>query len=136
MFKITPVQTKDEQMAIAHSLGVCFFESDFAYKMFDLESGELLGFSQFEITGECGVLHTLAEPEGKRDFEAMFILGRQTMNFIDLCGTHRMIANNPEVEERLLLAIGFRGTDGEYTVDMQGMFDGHCSGHAVNLQEK
>ena len=134
MFKITPVQTKEEQRQIANSLGVTYFESDFAYKMFDLESDELLGFSQFEIVGPFGVLHTLAEPKDKNDFEAMFILGRQTMNFIDLCGAHRMVAKECAAEERLLLAIGFRKVDGEYSVDMNGMFDGHCSGHAVKLE--
>ena len=136
MFKITPVQTKEEQRQIADLLGVLYFESDFAYKMFDLESGELLGFSQFEIAADHGVLHTLAEPAGRSDFEAMFILGRQTMNFVDLCGVHRMVAENPEVSQRLLLAIGFQKTDDGYSVDMNGMFDGHCSGHAVDLANK
>ena len=136
MFKITPVQTKEEQKTIADSLRVPYWESDFAYKMFDLESGELLGFSQFEIVGEHAVLHTLVEPEGKCDFEAMFILGRQTMNFVDLCGTHRMVATEGAARERLLLAIGFHNTNGEYSVDMRGMFDGHCSGHAIDLKNK
>ena len=133
MFKITPVQTKQEQKSIAQTLGVPFQENDFAYRMFDFETGELLGFSQFEISSGCGVLHTLVQPKDKDDFEAMFILGRQTMNFIDLCGIHSMCAIDCVADERLLRAIGFRLTDGEYRVNTEGMFDGHCSGHAKDL---
>lgn len=35
--------------------------------------------------------------------------------------------------ERLLTAIGFKKADGEYFCDMNGMFDGNCDGHTINL---
>ena len=59
------------------------------------------------------------------------------MNFIDLCGTHKCKASCDSADERLLKAIGFNITDdGDYFADMSNMFDGHCDGHPVNLDEK
>lgn len=136
MFKITPVQTKEEQLSITQALQIPYVGEAMAYKMIDLESEELLGFSQFEICSGYGILHSLTEPLGKSDFEAMFILGRQTMNFMDLCGVHRSVAVADSAPERLLLAIGYKKCENSgYECDMSGMFDGHCSGHAVKLPE-
>ena len=36
-------------------------------------------------------------------------------------------------EERLLKSIGFKLHGEEYFADMNGMFDGHCDGHTVEL---
>ena len=96
-----------------------------------------MGMSQFDISGECGYIKTLREKVGYSDFEAMFILGRATMNFIDLCGNHSCYAASDAAEARLLRAIGFREQDGgKYFADMTHMFDGHCDGHTVDLSKK
>ena len=132
MFKITPIQEKSRQNEICKLCGATFRPDAFAYQMFDVESGELMGMSQFEI-GEYGYIYDIKEVPGRDDFEAMFILARQTMNFIDLCGAHTCRASNNAASERLLVAIGFKSTEGEYFCNMTGMFDGHCSGHKVEL---
>ena len=60
----------------------------------------------------------------------MFILGRQTMNFIDSCGAHICYAANDAGDEKLICAIGFnKNQNGEYFVDMTGMFEGKCGCH-------
>lgn len=131
MFKITPIQSVDEQIAVAKRCGTEYREGAFAYAMIDADSGELMGFSQFEITDNGGHLIDL-RPIGKEDdYEAMFILGRATMNFIDLCGTHVLYADVSSGDNTLLRAIGLRPTDdGSLFCDMTGFFDGsHCSGH-------
>ena len=132
MFKITPIQQKIRQKEICELCGAEFRTEAFAYQMFDIDSGEIMGMSQFEI-GECGYIFDLREPEGHDDFEAMFILGRQTMNFIDTCGAHICYADKTAGVERLLRAIGFKENDDKLFCDMTGMFDGHCSGHKVEL---
>ncbi len=134
MFKITPVQDKALQKKIAESLGRKFHSDALAYQMFDIDSGEIMGFSQFDIS-EGGYIYDLAEPDCRSDFEAMFILARQTMNFIDMCGAHTCRANEHTADERLLCAIGFKKEEnGEYFCNTEGMFDGRCDGHAVKLQ--
>ena len=83
--------------------------------MIDTENGKLMGFSQFEIRdGEGYISDLLPAPEYKDDFEAMFILGRQTMNFIDLCGIHTVKACATAADERLIKAIGFKASGDEY----------------------
>ena len=134
MFKIIPVQSKEEQKRIA---ALCAAEPRvelFAYVMLDVETGEVMGFSQFEISADLGYITDLKERVGYDDFEAMFILGRQTMNFIDTCGAHKCKMAKDAAAPRLASAIGFKPCeDGTLFADMRGMFDGHCSSHAVKL---
>ena len=119
MFKITPIQEKTRQNEICGICGAIFRPEAFAYQMFDI--------------GDSGYIYDIKEVPGKDDFEAMFILARQTMNFIDLCGAHTCMADKNSATERLLIAAGFKIIDGEYFCNMTGMFDGHCDGHKVEL---
>ena len=132
MFKITPIQDKARQKEICNLCGAVFRPEAFAYQMYDINSGEIMGMSQFEI-GEVGYIYDIKEAPGRDDFEAMFILARQTMNFIDLCENHTCFANKGAANERLLKAVGFKESEGKYYCDMTGMFDGHCDGHKVEL---
>ncbi len=136
MFKISGIQDKETHKKYADACGAEYCEGLFAYSMTDQETGELMGISQFEITEDTGYIKTLMPRTGYSDFEAMFILGRTTMNFIDLCGNHLCRADENAGEERLMRAIGFKRTDtGDYFADMKGMFDGHCDGHTVDLNK-
>ena len=135
MFKISPIQDKNIQKQYALECGAEFRPDSFAYSMIDQKSGELMGMAQFDISGECGYIYTLREKIGYTDFEAMFILGRATMNFIDTCGIHICRAAPESANERLLKSIGFKSCEsGKYVADMTGMFDGHCDGNAVSLK--
>ena len=134
MFKITPVNSPEEQKRLAETVGCEYRPTYFAYVMFDVETEELMGFSQFEIDKDGGYISDLREAPGKNDVEAMFILGRQTMNFIDLMGAHTAYARKEGQDERLLHAMGFKETDdGRLFANMEGMFEGHCSGHKTEL---
>ena len=131
MFKISPIQNIEEQIACAIKCNTEYKKGTFAYSMNDNDTGELMGFSQFEITENGGFLHDLRPAIGYDDYEAMFILGRATMNFIDLCGVHTLSASQTSGDNTLLRAIGLKPRDnGDYFCDMTGFFDGsHCTGH-------
>lgn len=133
MFKITPIQEKTRQKEICELCGTEFRPDAFAYQMYDIDTGDIMGMSQFEI-GEVGYIYDLREAPCREDFEAMFILARQTMNFIDLCGVHSCKAAKGSAPERLLRAVGFKEQGGEYFCDMTGMFDGNCGGHKAELK--
>ena len=136
MFKISAIQDKELQKKYAEDCGAEFCPDLFGYSMINQENGELMGMAQFDISGESGYIKTLREKIGYSDFEAMFILGRATMNFIDLCGNHSCCAAADAGEERLLRAIGFRRQEnGEYFADMTHMFDGSCDGKSVDLNK-
>ena len=108
MFKITPVQdinTAKEHLAIC---GTKCIEGCFVYAMTDCDTGNLMGISQFELSDGYGYIYDLKEVPGLNDFEAMFILGRQTMNFIDSCGIEICRAALDSGEEQLIKSIGLK----------------------------
>ena len=134
MFKISPINDKSIQEKYAIACGVKFEPLMFAYSMINVEDGELMGFAQFEIEERGGYINDLVPRLDYSDFEAMFILGRATMNFIDLCGKHTCYARKSAGDERLLKCIGFKEIEGaDLFADMTGMFDGKCDGHTVEL---
>ena len=136
MFKISPIQDKQLQKKYAEECGSKFCPDLFAYSMINQETGEFMGMSQFDIFGDCGYIHTLKTKTGYTDFEAMFILGRATMSFMNTCGVLFCRASRDCGEERLLKSIGFKLQENdEYLANMTGMFDGHCDGKSVDLNK-
>lgn len=133
MFKISPIQDKALQKKYAEMTNSEYRENFFAYAMTDYETGELMAISQFEIAVGDAYISDIKSVPTLSDFEAMFILARQTMNFIDSCGVNKIRASQETAEKRLLIAAGFKETVGGFTVNTEGMFDGHCSGHAKKL---
>ena len=134
MFKISPVQDIAKAKEYITSVGSQYIDGSFVYAMKDVENGNLMGVSQFEISQNGGFIYDLkATPEYANDFEALFILGRQTMNFIDICGSHICRAKNNSADENLLTSMGFKKAEEDYYCDMTGFFDGNCSGHKVNI---
>ena len=130
MFKIEAIQDIKSQETYANACGTVAKEGFFAYAMYDMSTNEPMGFAQFDIRDGMGYIIDLKEAIGKSDFEAMFILGRSTMNFIDLCGAHKTIATKDAGDESLLKAIGFKQNENdEFFCDMTGFFEGNCSGH-------
>ena len=126
MFKITPIQDKTRQNEVCALCNTTMREGAFAYVMLDIETGSVMGMSQFEILGDEGRIYDVRSIPGLDDDEAMFILTRQTMNFIDMCGSHTCFADVNAADEKLLHAAGFRMKDDIWFADMNGMFDGKC----------
>ena len=130
MFKISPVN--DSDLAVKY-LSLCDakkVDGAFLYAMTDIDTSQIMGICQFEILSDFGYIYDLKPKSGTDDFEAMFILGRQSMNFINLCGHNICRAAQGAADDKLISAIGFKREGDYFTCDMQGMFDGsHCSGH-------
>lgn len=129
MFVISPVRDIEERKNITKALNIKDIEGTFMYSMKDKETGALLGASQFDIGEGYGYIYDLRCANPPFDFEAMFILGRATMNFIDLCEVHTCRIKKDASDGDLYRAIGFRTEFPDYfECDMTGMFDGNCSG--------
>lgn len=134
MLIIRPIQDKDQQARFCEACGVPFFVDALAYAAY--EEKEFLGISQFSVGDEYGTIYHLAPKMGIKDNEALFIMGRQTMNWIDLLGIHTCRCHVDATTPKLLFALGFTNApqDGYIYADMTGMFDGACGGHC-NLAE-
>lgn len=128
MLKVLPIQSKITQEEICLRCGVKYDPDLLAYSA--TVDDELAGVCQFKLTDKGGMVYDLAPVKDSFDFEAMFVLGRGTLNFIDLCGVHYAIYRGEvkdEQTERLVKAVGFKLTDrGTYEVNLEGFFTDHC----------
>ena len=123
MLIIKPIQTKELQADFCQKCGIDFHEKALAYAAH--VDGVFTGICQFTLNDEFGLIENLVCAEGIDDFEALFIMGRQTMNFIDLCDVHKAEMLPTAATERMILALGFKKEDdGHYRIDMTGFFEG------------
>ena len=123
MLIIKPIENKDDQKRICGECGVVYRADAMAYSAED--DGKLIGICQFGIGDGEGYVYDLCCVPGVDDFEALFIMGRQTLNFIDLSGTHKAVFCGDE--SRLTKAIGFKSKDGALVFDLEGFFESPCS---------
>ncbi len=123
MLIIKPIQTKGDQVEACARCNVEYHEDSLAYAAYDDDT--FIGICQFILNDERGYIEALACAEDVDDFEALFIMGRQTMNFIDLCHVHIAEIAPDATSERMIKALGFRmEADGVYRIDMTGFFTG------------
>ncbi|MBE6668082.1 MAG: hypothetical protein E7607_07235 [Ruminococcaceae bacterium] len=134
MLKVLPVQSKAEQEELCKKCNITF-KPDLLMYAASVE-GELVGVCQFKLSDKGGLIYDIAKVEGRvetkregvaSDFEAMFVMGRGALNFIDLCGVHRAFFVGQDTDDALLRAIGFKqNSAGEYEIDLTGFFTDHC----------
>ncbi|MBP3919831.1 MAG: hypothetical protein J6I50_11770 [Clostridia bacterium] len=130
MLIIKAVQTKEQQAALCAVCGVKYRAESLCYQAYLGEGPDdettFIGICQFDMNG-IGYLYDLVCAPNVDDEEALFIMGRQTLNFMDLTGTHEAIFRpQSETSEHLIKWLGFRQKDGEWYMDLHGMFDKHA----------
>lgn len=131
MLKVLPVQSKEQQEDICKKCGVKYDPDMLAYVA--TVDDRLAGVSQFRVTAEGGLIFDLAPALDFDNFEAMFVMGRGTLNFIDLCGVHYAKFIGEVKDESLLRAVGFKkNEDGIFDIDLEGFFTDHCHNHKEN----
>jgi hypothetical protein len=136
MLKVLPIQTKAEQEALCLRCNIKYDPDLLAYAA--SVDGETVGICQFKVTGDGGIIYDIAtltdrdEPADRKsrdasDFEALFVMGRGALNFIDLCGVKKAIYIGQATDEALIRAIGFKkDPDGVFRIDLEGFFTDHC----------
>ena len=126
MLKILPIQTKEEQKKLCETCGAEFDADLLAYAA--SVDDKIAGICQFKLTDKGGIISTFAPAKDFYSREALFVLGRGTLNFIDLCGVHYAIFDADFEDKELLRMIGFKeNAEGVLDVDLEGFFtSGHC----------
>lgn len=128
LIKVLPIQTKNEQELYCARCGIPFREEALAYAA--TVDGEFIGMCQFRLTDHGGEIFDIYEIPEKRDFEAMFVMGRAALNFIDLCGVHYARYVGTGADEAILRAIGFsKNEEGVFDVDLTDFFNHPCQHH-------
>ena len=131
MLEVLPIQTKTEQETVCARAGIHYKVDCMAYRA--LIDGELTAVCQFSMDAEGGHIHDLAMVKDRsftdRDrIESLFVMGRATLNFIDLCGVHvAYFEDNAFESEGMIKSIGFsRLEDGRWFVDLTDFFVEPC----------
>ena len=125
MLEVLPIQDKQEQEALCARCNVPFRTELLAYKA--LVDGELRGVCQFTMRADGGRIVDFAHVPNGYEFEPMFVMGRATLNFIDLCGVHTAFFDAEYDNEALIKAIGFsKNADGRFEVDLTDFFTEPC----------
>lgn len=128
MLKVFPIQDKAEQMRLCERCGVTFKPELLAYQA--TVEDVFAGVCQFKLSPGGGIVYDLAPDQGKPvDTEAMFVMGRAALNFIDLCGVHRAFFDGDVSVpgETLIRAIGFQKNDeGRFEMDLTDFFTTPC----------
>ena len=86
MLKILPIQSKAEQEQLCERCGAAFDPDMLAYAA--SVDDKIAGICQFKLTDKGGIISTFAPAKDFYSRDALFVLGRGTLNFIDLCGVH------------------------------------------------
>lgn len=125
MLEVLPIQTKEEQEKICAICKVPFRTELLAYRA--SVDGELRGVCQFTMDRDGGRIVDFAPVPDRYEFEPMFVMGRATLNFIDLCGVHRAFFDAACDNETLIKAIGFaKNADGRYEMNLTDFFKEPC----------
>ena len=125
MLEIKPIPDKTAQKALCELCGVTYNPSALAYSAYD--GGAPVGICQFRIVEDAGHLYDLCNTVGVDDLEALIIMGRAALNFIDLCGVHHAYFEGKACAAAK--AVGFREKDGKLFADLAGMFESPCKKH-------
>lgn len=124
MYKVLPIQSKDEQLRLCGECGVEFDADLLAYSV--SVDDKFAGICQFKLTDKGGKIYDLAPAKDNPCNEALFVMGRGALNFIDLCGVHFATYEGKVYDEALLLRIGFKKNNGGYEINLEGFFTDHC----------
>ena len=128
MLKVLPIQTKEEQELATSRCGVKYREDALAYLA--TVDDVFVGVCQFKLTPNGGEVYDIALLPDKDDFEALFVMGRAALNFIDLCGIHNAFYVGEDTDEPLLKAVGFKKDESDrWAINLEGFFTDHCHEH-------
>ncbi|MBQ9510089.1 MAG: hypothetical protein IJR55_00065 [Clostridia bacterium] len=122
MLEIKPIQEKEEQKRLCDMCGAEYKENYFAYGA--SVDGEPVGICQFYIKGNYGHIFDLKNVKDVSDTEALFIMARGVLNFIDLAGAHEAFYDGED--SPLIHAVGFGEKDGKLYMDLGKFFAAPC----------
>ncbi len=130
MLKIIPIQTKEEQEVLMTRCHIPYRVECMAYAAFVEDT--LVGGAQFYLQNRACYITDIRSPDGVSDDDALFIMGRSLLNFVDMWGIHDAYIAFPDdnadshFDKKLLARIGFwKQDDGKEYMNLRGFFTDH-----------
>ena len=124
MLKIIPVQNKTEQAQFCLQCQTKDDPRAFCYQITVDE--KTVGICLFSLRGKTGRLDALRNTPDAEDVDALFIAGRQALNFMELSGAKDATADETTISKDLLRRIGFRQTEQGMQMHIAGFFNAPC----------
>lgn len=127
MLIIKPIQDKSYQKEVCQLCGFKFEPMSFAYS--ENEDEKLIAACQFDILGANGTISDFGMVKGvEEDIEALIILGRAVLNFMELSGVETCTFDSTDANAyKYSKMIGFAKKDGKKEICLKGLFDGKCN---------
>lgn len=125
MLRIIPIQNKEEQKLLMAACSIPYRAECLAYAAYD--ENTLVGGVQIYFHNAACYITDIRSPEGISDDEALFIMGRGVLNFVDLAGIHDAFLDDPtRIDKKLAARIGFwKNENGEDYMNLRGFFTDH-----------
>ncbi len=127
MLIIKPIQDKETQKEVSKRCGFVFDPALFMYS--EKEDENLIAGCQFDILGKESVICDFGMcTDAKEDIEALIILGRSVLNFLEMSGAENCTFDiKKESDKKYAKMIGFKEDNGKFSIVLKGLFDSKCS---------
>ena len=126
MLRARALRDIEEQKSCCSVCGMVHNPDMLYFAIFENETA-CLGTLEFRFTKEGAVFTDVKPKVGTYDDEAMFILGKATLNFIDLVGPKYV--EYAAGDEKLCRLLEFYPKNGVMQVNLNGYFDEPCKRH-------
>ncbi len=131
MLRARALRDVEEQKSCCKACGMEHNPDMLYFAIFENET-DCLGTMEFRFTKEGARITNVMPKIDTYDDEAMFILGKATLNFIDLVGPKYV--EYAAQDQKLCRLLEFFPKNGVMQVSLEGYFDEPCKRH--NKQEK
>lgn len=111
----------------ADRLYYAIYENDGSVLPEEKEIPTVLGVCGFGIKGQTAVIYDIMPKINTYDLEAMYILGKAVLNFVDLCGIKK--AEFAAGDLKLAKHLEFTESDGKLSLSLEDYFTEPCKRH-------
>lgn len=126
MLIIKPIMDKKVQEELGNLCDAEFNPDYLAFSAHD--NDKFVGFCQFSVDGDVATMTDARLIKDLVDFEAMFIMSRGALNYMDLCGFHKAKCLPSAADLTLIRSIGFKQNEnGVFEMDLTAEFTEKCS---------
>ncbi len=135
MFKIKPLEDKNEQKLICDACGAIYYKNALAFASIDFpdinsDEGNVIGICEF-IIGDFPAILTVKSAAGYENDESVLIMIHTVCSFLERCGCTSVTA--PEnTDKNYMSRCGFKFTDGKYFCDLTRR---GCASHKEDAHE-
>ncbi len=130
MFVVKPVQDKALQESLAQLTGCEYHPYSLAFMAADLLDDNVtvdkyIGLCQFVIQGDSEIL-SFSCMEDRYDDEAVIVMLRAVMSFLEKCGVKNCWFLKESVDDRLAKKSGFELKEDRYIIDLEKFYASKC----------